>query len=86
MLFPLAIIVGVGSLVCWILVLVKIFQANQIGLGILGIICPLFTFIYGWVKSGEWKIQKLMLIWTVLVVINIALSAAMPHTVIIQQH
>jgi hypothetical protein len=76
----LAILVGLGSLVCWIMVVVKIFQSGNVGLGILGILCPLFTFIYGWVKADEFGIKNLMLIWTVLVVAGIGLNLAMPRT------
>ena len=79
----LAIIFGIGSLICWILVLVKIFQANQIGLGILGILCPLFTFIYGWIKSGEWGLQRIMLIWTVCIVVGFAINLMASHQAMI---
>jgi len=78
-LFPLAILVSLGSLVCWILVLVKIFQAGNIGIGVVGIICPLVAFIYGWTKADEYKIKNIMLIWTVLVVVGIALNVMMPR-------
>ena len=83
MLFPLAILISLGSLACWIMVLVKIFQNDHVGLGILGIFCPLFAFIYGWIKSGEWNIQKLMGIWSALVaasiVLNVLISNAQHH-------
>jgi hypothetical protein len=75
----LAILVGLGSLVCWIFVLIKIFQDGNVGLGIVGIICPLFAFIYGWMKANEYGIQKVMLIWTVLIVAGIAVNVAMPR-------
>lgn len=70
MLQVLAIVMGLGSLACWIYTLVKIFQANQIWQGVVGIICPLFAFIWGWIKSGELGIQKVMLIWTVLIILG----------------
>jgi hypothetical protein len=79
MLFPLAILVSLGSLVCWILVLVKIFKSGNIGLGIVGIICPLVAFIYGWMKADEFGIKNIMLIWTVLVIASIGLNIAMPR-------
>ncbi|HEY2587819.1 MAG TPA: hypothetical protein VGI81_18890 [Tepidisphaeraceae bacterium] len=84
--FILAILIGLGSLACWILVLVKIFQAGQIGLGILGIICPLFTFIYGWIKADQFGIRQIMIIWSVLVLANIVVSVAMPHQTIVIHH
>ena len=82
MLFALAILVSLGSLACWIIVLVKIFQAGNIGMGIVGILCPLVAFIYGWVKANELRIQKVMLIWTVLVLVSIGLNLALPRPAI----
>jgi hypothetical protein len=78
-LFALAILVSLGSLACWIIVLVKIFQSGNIGMGIVGIICPLVAFIYGWMKADEYKIKNVMLIWTVLVLASIGLNLAMPR-------
>ena len=65
---------GIVQLVCWIIVLVKIFQAGNIGLGIVGIICGLVAFVYGWMKSNELGVQKVMLVWTIALVAQIALS------------
>jgi len=75
---------GIASLVCFILVLVAIFQHNQTGLGVACIVLlfcvgigSLIAFIYGWVKSTEWKLKNVMLIWTgawVVAVIGIALA------------
>ncbi len=64
----LAVAAAVVSLVCWIMVLIKIFKDN-VGLGILGIVCNLFAFIYGWVKVKEYNIKNVMLAWTVAYVI-----------------
>ena len=72
----LAILVGLGSLVCWIIVLIKIFQ-ESVGLGILALICPLFAFIYGWTKVGQYGIQNLMVAWTILIVVGIVLNISM---------
>jgi hypothetical protein len=69
----LSIVLGVVSLVCWIMVLIPIFKDN-VGLGILGIICGLFAFIYGWIKVKEYNIQKVMLVWTIVFVLTILLQ------------
>jgi hypothetical protein len=62
---------GLVSLVCFIMVVVKMFQHGSTGLGIACIILtfctglgPLIAFIMGWVKSAEWGTKKLMLTWT----------------------
>lgn len=61
---------GIVSLVCWIMIEIKIFK-ESIGLGILGILCGLFAFIYGWVKVKEYDCKKIMLAWTVAMVVSI---------------
>lgn len=72
----LALIIGLGSLACWIYVEVKIFQSGNIMMGVLGL-CPLVAFIYGWIKNDELEIRNVMLIWSVLFVANIFLNIAL---------
>ncbi len=64
----------VVSLICWIMILVKIFKEN-IGLGILGILCSLFAFIYGWVRVQEYQAKNIMLIWTIAWIVTIVAQA-----------
>ena len=74
---------GLGAFVCWILVLVQIFKRQQIALGIVGIICSIVAFVYGWIKARDWGIMNIMLVWTACVVLMIlfgALSARSPPT------
>jgi len=60
-------IAGLGSLICFIIVLIKQFQEGGLLHGIIGIItCGIWTFIWGWINSGRFNIRNLMLIWTVL--------------------
>jgi hypothetical protein len=80
MLFPLGILIDIACFVCWILVLVKIFQNDNVWLGVLGIFCPLFAFIYGWIKSNEWAIQKIMGLWTALVAVAFFMSIVIAHS------
>jgi hypothetical protein len=63
------------------MVLVQMFQHGQTGLGVLCVVLFLcfgigflIVFIYGWVKSGQWNIQTLMLVWTGLVVLGFILE------------
>jgi hypothetical protein len=67
----LQVVVGLVSLVCFVLVLIRMFQEGQSGLGIvcivLFLVCGvgyLITFIYGWIKAREWGISSIMLTWT----------------------
>lgn len=57
------------------MVLIKICQENIL-YGILGIICGLFALIYGWVRVTEYRIQKVMLWWTVAIVGVILIAVA----------
>jgi hypothetical protein len=85
------IIGGIGFLIaviCHIIVIVKMFQNGKSGLAILAIVLSLccipgvlFTLIYGWVKSTEWNIKNLMLVYTIGVVLDIAGSAMAPPDV-----
>ena len=51
---------GLGSLVCLIIVLTKLFPAEGTGKGILGILCALYTFIWGWQHKDEYDIQNVI--------------------------
>ena len=58
-----------GSLVCWIMVLVKMFKTEQSPLqGIIGIFCSLWAYIWGWMNSTKLGIKNIMLIWTAAII------------------
>jgi len=68
-------IAGVGSLICFIIVLIKQFQEGGILHGIIGLItCGIWTFIWGWINSSRLNIRNLMLIWTLLWVVAMILN------------
>jgi hypothetical protein len=77
----LALLLGLVSIFCWIKVLIVIFKTQGAGLGILGILCPLFTFIWGWMKAKEHGLQQIMMIWTGVfigsIILNMLGAAAM---------
>lgn len=62
---------GIGSLICWIMVLIKMFQNEKPLIGILGIFCGLWTFIWGWMKSSTLGLKKIMMIWSACFVLSI---------------
>ncbi len=64
------------ALVLHIMLLVKLFKHAGVGLGILGIFCGLFAFIWGWMKCGEYGFKKLMVWLTVAIVISAVLGGA----------
>src|SRR5262245_7717844 len=78
-------VTGLVGLVCLIMVWVKTFQHGQTGLGIVLILltfpCGIgyfITLIYGWVKSKEWNLTNIMLIWTICLALNIVANVMHP--------
>ena len=72
----LAMVVGLGSLICFIIVLIKQFQNAGAIHGIIGIItCGIWTLIWGWMNASKLGIKNIMMIWTVLIIIYFILAA-----------
>jgi hypothetical protein len=55
---------GIVSLVCFVMVLIKLFQRKGVLHGILGLICSIYTFIWGWMHVDENENRNVMLAWT----------------------
>lgn len=66
----LASLAGIGSLVCWIITLISMFKQDKVLLGVLGILCPLWALIWGWMNLEKTGQKKVMLIWSVCVIIS----------------
>lgn len=69
----------IGSFIAWIagvVVLIKLFSTEGVLKGILGLICMLYTFIWGWqhVKKEELKLKTAMMVWTGAIVVGIILN------------
>ena len=71
----LSMLCGLGSLVCLILVVVKMYQNEGVVKAILGFICGIYAFIWGWINAGRLGLKNLMLAWTVLILISIVVGA-----------
>ena len=67
-------IVVLALLVVQILVVVKMFQNEGALKGILGLICGLYAFIWGWMNANRLGIKNLMLAWTALLILAIILN------------
>ena len=74
MLQILGLLSWLGCLICFIIVLIKLFQDKGVLHGILGLICGLYTFIWGWMNAGRFNIRNIMMIWTALIVISVILN------------
>ncbi|MFH0878101.1 MAG: hypothetical protein V2A34_00160 [Lentisphaerota bacterium] len=64
------------AFVAGIVVLVKLFQKEGFLKGILGLICMLYTYIWGWmhVKDESLNIKNWMWIWTGAILLGIVLT------------
>ena len=62
---------GIGSLICWIMILIKMFQNDKPLIGVLGILCGLWAFIWGWMKASTLGTTKIMMIWSACFVLSI---------------
>ena len=82
MLGILSLLVGLGCLICFIIVLIKLFQNEGALKGILGLICALYTFIWGWMNGDRLGIRNIMMIWTVLIIIQLILNFVFGATMI----
>lgn len=67
----LALLALIGCVICWIIVLIKIFQNDGALKGVLGLICILFAFIWGWLHGNRLGVKKIMMIWTVLIIVYV---------------
>ena len=67
-------LVILAMVVVQILVVVKMFQNAGALHGILGLICGLYAYIWGWMNSSKLGIKNLMIIWTVLIIVYIILT------------
>jgi hypothetical protein len=69
----------IGSIIAFvagIAVLIKLFQKEGVVKGILGFICMLYTYIWGWMhfKDEELKIKNWMYVWTAAIALGIILN------------
>lgn len=63
----------IASLICWIMVLIKMFSEGALK-GILGIICGIYAFIWGWMNAGKYNLRNVMLVWTLAIIVSVAMN------------
>lgn len=71
-----ALLLWLGCIICFIMVLIKLFQDKGALHGILGLICSLYTFIWGWMNASRLNIKNIMIIWTLLLLLSIVVNVA----------
>jgi hypothetical protein len=64
------------AFIAGIVVLVRLFQKEGVLKGILGLICMIYTYIWGWmhVKDESLKLKNWMWIWTGAILLGIVLN------------
>jgi len=70
-------LIVIGCVICFVIVLIKLFQNEGALKGILGLICGLYTFIWGWMNATKLGIKNIMLIWTILLLIALVFNFAL---------
>jgi hypothetical protein len=66
----------VVSLVAFVMVLIKLFKKEGALKGILGLICSIYAFVWGWMNHAGLNITKLMAIWSITIAVGILLQGA----------
>jgi hypothetical protein len=72
----LGLVVVLGCIICYIIVLIKMFQDKGVLHGILGLICSLYAFIWGWMNATRLNIKNIMIIWTLLILVAMVINFA----------
>jgi hypothetical protein len=64
------------AFVCGVMVLIKLFQQEGALKGILGLICMLYTYIWGWqnIKKEELQLKTWMYVWTGAIILGVILN------------
>lgn len=77
----MAAILFLAAFLCFVIVVVKMFQKNEPAIGVVSIVsmCIAFigfmvTLIYGWMRAREWNIKGLMTIYTICLLGSIILG------------
>ena len=65
-----------GCVICLIIVVIKMFQDKGPLHGILGLICGLYAFIWGWMNASALNLRNVMIIWTFLILASIVFNIA----------
>ncbi len=80
---------AIGGLICAIMVLIQLGKAKGALHVILGILCGFYPFIWGWMNAKALNLSKIMIAWTICIVLTIvsggAATASMTQQIMEQQ-
>ena len=78
-------LLSVASLVIFVIVLIKSVKECGVLHGILGILtCGFYTFIWGWLKSKKLQLSKIMFLWTIVMVLSLAMPLIVGTSALMQ--
>lgn len=66
-------LVAIANLVFFIMVLIRLAKEKGALHCILGILCGLYTFIWGWINGAQLGFKKIMIYWTVGLILHFVL-------------
>lgn len=76
LLFGMSLLLSLTSVVLLIITVVKLFKEKGALHGILGIICGLYTFVWGWMHVKRHNSQAVMVVWTLVIIGSIVVQIA----------
>ncbi|MBT3339745.1 MAG: hypothetical protein HN405_02275 [Planctomycetes bacterium] len=56
---------SVGALVCWVMVMIRFFQRDNILAGLVTFFFPFLGWVIGLVKATEYEMKTLMVWWSI---------------------
>jgi hypothetical protein len=70
----IAVVIALVNLALFVMVLIKLFQEKGALHGVLGLLCSLYTFIWGWQNAKRLNITTIMIAWSGCIVLSIVLN------------
>jgi hypothetical protein len=61
-----------------IIVLVHMARRRTYPLVLLGLVCMVYTYIWGWIRASEENLEIVMIVWTVLLLVLLAALKYLP--------
>ena len=78
-------LLSIAGLIFFVIVLLKSFKEGGVLHGLLGILtCGFYTFIWGWIKSKQLQLAKVMMLWTIVTIASVALPIVVGTTALMQ--
>lgn len=84
-------LIWIGCLVCFILVVVRMFQNGATTMGIVTLLASLccgigtlIALVVGWMNADRWGIRNLMIIYTILIVLALIFGTVAPTPEVVE--